>query len=85
MNCYRIYTEYQDDIFALVSEYFDGFIICSGVGYWRDEKEKGVIIEILAEKDIDSRVVLLAKEIKVKYKQEEALITKHTVILLEML
>lgn len=48
---YRIYTQRKNVkwIASMVSEYFNGFTILKGTGYWRGQKEKSLIIEIATD------------------------------------
>ncbi|TES90055.1 MAG: hypothetical protein E3J87_10780 [Candidatus Cloacimonadota bacterium] len=75
---FRIYTENknQDKIEEIISRYFDGFTIYKAEGFWRLQKEKTLIIEILGESDIVSKINSAAREIKSANNQEAVIVQK---------
>lgn len=75
---FRIYTEdtNKDKIERILSNHFDGFTIYKAEGFWRLQKEKTLIIEILGSSDIADRVNSAAKEIKEENNQEAVLVQK---------
>lgn len=74
---YRIFTEdkKQKNIEVIVNKYFPGFSIYKGHGFWRCQKEKSLVIEIITD-DTDAKINKIAKEIKAKNKQQAVLIQK---------
>ena len=74
---YRIFTEdtNQEKIEKICTKHFPGFTIIKSAGYWRLQKEKSLIIEIVTE-DTDVKINCLAREIKDVNKQESVLIQK---------
>ena len=79
---YRIYTEEKHDVRLelekLISEYFDGFSINSGVGFWKGRRELSTIIELIGDYPDKSKVLKLAAEIKILGNQESVLVTTVT-------
>jgi len=75
---FRIYTENknQDKIEEIISRHFDGFTIYKAEGFWRLQKEKTLIIEILGESDIVEKINSAAKEIKKENNQDAVLVQK---------
>ena len=73
---YRIYTEDKSNLANLTSNYFDGFTILKGIGYWQGEAEPCVIVEIIDSKDKWLTVIALALDIKEANKQQAVLITQ---------
>ena len=65
--------EIQDFLKSTVSTYFSGFTIYSAVGYWNQESEKTIIIEIITD-DLE-KVKIVANTYKAKFNQESVLIT----------
>lgn len=78
---YRVYTEDTDtrpEVANLVSEYFNGFTMFSGIGFWRGKKELSLVIEIIADYNDKHKVLRLAGEIKELNKQESVLVFTTT-------
>lgn len=75
MALYRLFTENKNraELEKLVSEHFSGFTLYNATGYWHKQKEKSLIIEIVAD-DVDANITTLAEAIKVINKQEAVLI-----------
>jgi len=75
---FRIYTEdtNREKIEEIISKHFEGFTIFKTDGYWRLQKEKSLIIEILGESDIVAKINSLAREIKEMNNQEAVLVQK---------
>jgi uncharacterized membrane-anchored protein YitT (DUF2179 family) len=75
---FRIYTESknQDRIEEILSRHFDGFTIFKAEGFWRLQKEKTLIIEILGESDIVEKINSAATEIKEENNQDAVLVQK---------
>jgi len=74
---YRIFTERKNSkkIEKLISKYFKGFSLIKNNGYWKLQKEKSLIIEIVTD-DTNKLINDLAKEIKEINKQEAVLVQK---------
>ncbi len=75
---YRIYTQRADstaELEKLISYYFDGFSIISGVGFWKGRREQNTIIELIGDYPDKSKVLKLAAEIKILGNQESVLVT----------
>ena len=75
---FRIYTEdtNKDKIERILSNHFDGFTIYKAEGFWRLQKEKTLIIEILGESEIVTKINSVAREIKSANNQESVLVQK---------
>lgn len=74
---YRIFTQNKNhkEIESIISKYFEGFSLIKSTGFWRLQREKSLIIEIITD-DTDKLINDLAKEIKETNKQEAILIQK---------
>lgn len=74
---YRIFTEDKNkhQIEAIVNKYYPGFTLYKGEGFWRLQKEKSLIIEIITEEH-ETKINKIAKEIKKVNKQEAVLVQK---------
>lgn len=83
MRLYRIYTEdkNRERIEEEVSKYFDGFTIYEAIGYWKREKEKSLVIEILRSgwDYKQGTAETLAENIRILNKQEVVLLTEQKV------
>ena len=69
---------------TLVTQYFDGFELVRGEGYWRGKQESSISIVILAdESDLvaHGKVFRLAEVIRQQYKQAEVWVTQERVLL----
>ena len=74
---YRILTEATEliRIGNHVTEYFDGFTILTGTGYWKYARETSLVIEILGTAEDKESVLRIASWIKTTFKQESVAIT----------
>ena len=74
---YRIFTENKNhrQVEKIINKYFSGFSILKSNGFWRLQREKSLIIEIVTS-DTDKLINDLAGEIKKLNKQEAILIQK---------
>ena len=75
---HRIYTEdiNQENIKKIVNEYYPGYTLLVGTGYWQGKPEDCLIIEIVTD-DIDIHkynIKAIAAEIKQINKQDSVLI-----------
>jgi hypothetical protein len=78
MATYRIYTEdkNREEVEKIVSSSFDGFTIYETTGYYKNVKEKSIVIEIIDRSLVaDSRVKNIAARIKTLNSQEVMLVT----------
>lgn len=69
---------------TLVAQYFDGFELVRGEGYWQGKQESSISIVILADETdhvAHRKVFQLAEAIRVQYKQAEVWITQERVLL----
>lgn len=71
---FRIYTESKPNLNELANQYFNNFTITKGVGYYNNKKEKAKVIEVIGEKDIQSKIEKLANSIKKANNQDSVLI-----------
>lgn len=76
---YRIYTEEKNraEVEAVTGDYFPGFTVFTGIGYYKGNKEFSMVIEIIGndtKKDFE-KIVTLAEYIKTVNCQESVLIT----------
>lgn len=74
---YRIFTENKNKkkLEKIISKHFEGFTLYKATGFWRLQKEKTLIIEIIEDIPVD-RINNLAKDIKKANKQEAVLVQK---------
>ncbi len=83
MKLYRIYTENKnrDRIEELVSQYYDGFTIFETTGYWKRNKEKSLVIEVLQTEPegIYFNIRTLCESIRRENNQESVLLTEQEV------
>ena len=77
MKLYRIYTEDNDNLSMLTSQYFEGFTTYNTVGYWKGIKENSVVIEFVTNDEY--KVKRLVGKIKVENKQETMLVIAQEV------
>ncbi len=79
---YKIYTQRVNSITELEKlinyNYFDGFSIISGIGFWKGQREYNTTIELIGDYPDKSKVLKLAAEIKILGNQESVLITTVT-------
>jgi hypothetical protein len=73
---YRIYTERINvqKVCQLVSKRYAGFTLLDANGYWENEKEKSLIVEIIGDEKERESVRKLASEIKVANSQQAVLV-----------
>lgn len=80
---YRIYTEYVHTrhVAEIVDKYFSSFSMFSGIGYFNGERERCLVIEIIAniKKDVDADIIAICREINMVNHQECCLITNEQV------
>lgn len=76
---YSLYTEDKGNIGKLTSEYFLGFTLFSGVGFYKGLPEKSIKIEVLLESSDDTKVEQLIDTIKGVNKQQSVLMIKEVV------
>jgi hypothetical protein len=77
MQTYRLYigannttgTVEREKAMAIVSAYYEAFSLFDGVGYWRGEEEKNLIIEIATE-DKAGVIEMLCRELKQALNQQ---------------
>jgi hypothetical protein len=76
MRLYKIYTEdvNREAIEALVQDKFDSFTVQFSTGYYKNQQEKSLTIEILARADAVGTVRKLARAIKVENQQDAVLL-----------
>jgi hypothetical protein len=74
---YRIFTEDKNhkQLERLIANYFKGFTLVKGEGFWRLQKENSLIVEIVTE-DPEAKISKLAQDIKLLNKQEAVLVQK---------
>ena len=74
---YRIFTEDKNrrKIERICAKYYPGYTLIKAEGFWRLQKEKSLIIEVITE-DPAARISKLAKDIKNANKQEAVLVQK---------
>jgi hypothetical protein len=81
MKTYRIYTEdiNREKIVKIISNWFDGFTLFEGTGYWNGINEAALVIEIIAEDEDMESIAVIAKKIKSVNRQESVLVSKTEV------
>ncbi|SRR6266404_6147951 len=72
---YRIYTEHRENLTTIVSRYFTGFTVFSGIGYYEGVAESATVIEVVASRDALQTIVHLAGDIKHRNAQSSVLVT----------
>jgi truncated hemoglobin YjbI len=76
---YRIFTEdvkeNHDKLTELITQFYEGFTILKGQGYWRLQPENSLVIEIVTI-DEDAKVKTLAAAIRDANNQECVLVQK---------
>ena len=74
---YRIFTEDKNkkQLEKIISKHFEGFTLYKTTGFWRLQKEKSLVIEIIEDIPVD-RINNLAKDIKKANKQEAVLVQR---------
>jgi hypothetical protein len=75
---YRIFTENKNlkTVEKLVSKYFDGFTILKSTGYWRLQREHGLVIEVTDPTIKKTTIDKLAREIRDVNAQETVLVQR---------
>ena len=73
---FRIFTEYtnKEGIERAANNYFQGYTIFEGVGYWKGSKEKSLLLEVVDKPSKLETIKKLASEIKRINNQEAVLI-----------
>lgn len=81
MYCYTIYTENKNraELESLLAQYFSGFTITVGKGYWQGIAEPRLIITYCGTEEAYYLVGKVAEEIKRINQQESVIITVHGV------
>ena len=75
MTLYRLGTQWDDTLHTVVANYFDGFAIVKGIGYWKGQQEESATIEVMSnEPDAKIKVQQLAKAIRDIYRQDAVLV-----------
>ncbi len=73
---YRLHTEFRSNLPDIASQYFPGFTILAGVGYFRNFKEPSATIEIYGTEGDRREVENLARAIATVNEQEEVLLAE---------
>lgn len=81
---YRIYTEagVLKEVYRIedyTRQYFNGFTVFTGTGYWKSMKEDCLVIEIIGDTEDRDSVLKIASWIKTTFKQESVAITESPV------
>lgn len=81
---WRIYTEDFDagKIYLLTADNFKGATITAGVGIWKGQRERSLVIELLDfENDpkFSRKVMALADALRYQGKQESVLVTQELI------
>ena len=73
---YRIYTERKrvKAIKEIVSRQYDGFTLTGATGYWKNTREKSLIIEVVTEGNELPTIRAIAERIKSLNNQEAVLV-----------
>jgi hypothetical protein len=81
MKTYRIYTEdiNRDKIVKIISNWFNGFTLFEGTGYWKGVSERALVIEIIADDEDEKDIAAMAGEIQSVNTQESVLVSKTEV------
>ena len=74
---YRLFAECKNEaeLEKLITNYFEGFTLVKGEGFWRLQKENSLIIEIVTE-DTEAKINGLAEDIKRLNNQESVLVQR---------
>jgi len=82
MNLYRICTEggaeNEERALYLVSQYFPGYTVLRGKGFWKGTREKSLVIEIAADAIDADKVRNMADEIRAVNQQDSVCIQTLT-------
>ena len=73
---YRIFTENKNKkkIETLLNKHFEGFTMYNATGYWKNQSEESLVIEIEGKQSINNKVLDLCHKIKLANKQESVLL-----------
>ena len=73
---YTIYTENKnpEGVVAILNQYFDGYTVLRGMGYWKGKPESSLIVLIV--EDNAEKVQRAAEDIKSLNEQEAILIVE---------
>ncbi len=76
-NRYRIYTEDKnvDGLLDLFNQYFDGFTVYRGSGYWHGEHELCLVFEIIANVIRNDDIEKICEQINKMNSQDCCLVT----------
>jgi len=81
---FTLYTEYRDNLEALILRYFDGATVHDARGYWKGASEASAVIEIIASASALQDIVNLAGDIKHVNGQDTVLVTWQRISVLEV-
>jgi hypothetical protein len=79
---YTLYTEDKGNLGKIVSQYFTGFTMLYGIGFWESKHEKSIKIEIVdygSSVPIEEKIRALVREIKKRNKQACVLVDSQEV------
>ena len=85
---YRVYTEdkNRETTEETIKSLFSGFTLYQGLGFWKGEKEKSLVIEIIAEDNSETRENLLALGLALKrHNQQENVYLVESKILTDLI
>jgi len=84
VRVYRLYTEYNENLLALTSRYFQGATLFSGTGIYQGHVEHSGMLEIIGKMSDLQTVVFLAGDIKLHNTQSSVLVTWQDVSQLDV-
>lgn len=75
---YRLYTEdlNRKEVIKIITKYYQGFTIIEATGFWRLNKEKTIIIEIVTVGLFFGNIENIVDEIKKLNNQESILVAR---------
>ena len=78
---FRIYTEYihTRHIAKIVDKYFSSFSMFSGIGYYNDERERCLVIEVVTGHGRNEDIASICREINTINHQKCCLVTSEPV------
>lgn len=78
---WSIYTEYihSRHIAEIVNKYFADYSMFSGIGHFNNERERCLVIEIIANTNSETDIIAICREINSDNHQENCLVTSETV------
>jgi hypothetical protein len=85
-SLYRILTEdkNRETVESIVAEYFDGFTLSSGIGYWKGNRHASVTIEVIpdsiSDETTEAHLQEIAQRIRELNEQKCVLIQKLPVL-----